>query len=208
MPLCRHSPCDTPTTGLCPAHTHRAWYAARDLPAAHADLHQLLGKTSPRSSDRVRSSRAAPVPIRLDVDALRGEIADELERWGEILADRAGATLPDSGRLTAAAQWITDNWHNLLNIPPAAHMVWTTGTDREVEFLDGVDAALRLGALHRRARGMLGTGLLVTPLPTPCPGCHTRLTRAAGADYVDCHGCGRLFTDAEYQRLVSLLVAA
>lgn len=65
------------------------------------------------------------------------------------------------------------------------------GDDLELVELDGVDAVLRLAALHHRAQSVLGLSESVTMLPDPCPHCGMRaLAPSRDQETVSCRGCG------------------
>ncbi|MFI9817594.1 hypothetical protein [Saccharothrix variisporea] len=72
---------------------------------------------------------------------------------------------------------------------------------REAVTKDGVEGALDLADLHRRARGLLGVTVRTYRLREACPECGVQaLTHVDGADVVDCGHCGVTLEWDEFRR--------
>ncbi|MGI5223479.1 hypothetical protein, partial [Nocardia sp. CA-290969] len=135
---------------LCRSCEEHAFADIRQLADDYADLAQA--RTEPTrigGGPKVSRSAELPVPIALIVDALMTEIDEEAARW----ARRLPGDGPD---LTV----ICSRLGTLVDLPVQTVTVWVPhpdgGDDVTRTVLDGVDAVLRLSALHRRAVKLLG----------------------------------------------------
>lgn len=158
--------------------------------------------------ERVSGTRTPPPPLRLDVDALMGELVGITAYWAAEVAAVVGLTTPprridgvqrarDGWALTLACAMLRPRITVLLALAPR----WVDGDPEPVE-LDGGDAALELFTLHHRTRSVLGRTRLVHRFREPCPHCAVKtLTRADGADAVLCDSCGQSLTLDEYEAL-------
>lgn len=184
-----------------------------DLARLFPLLQHAIVPGSSGAGERVSGSREAPLPVRVDLLDLG-------------LPPRSGVVHDPHGDQTGAVpiasvldQWVRD-WHETIGgnaplpVPTVPSLVgWLRSRDR-FEWALTYHAALDEFAREiRQMAGALRSALCVSR-PTikftiPCPRCEVRaLVRdAAGGDYVECAACHTLWTEAEYERLVRLLVA-
>jgi len=92
---------------------------------------------------------------------------------------------------------------DLIRQPAKEYTVWRSGRPRQ-EWLDGVDQALQIRVVFRRADGVIGfSRTAVTGRISPCPRCNLRtLVSVAGSDSVTCSNCGGVMPLDEYRRIV------
>jgi hypothetical protein len=176
--------------------------------SAFADIRQLdddwlllnRARTLPRSTTsgpKVSGSSERPVPINLAVDTLFTAITEETTRWERRLPGPLCSCLG-----------------TLIDLPPSLHIVWlphADGGDNIMEVtLDGVDAVLRLSALHHRAVKLLG---LDEPkdewLREQCHVCGmSALTSSLRTSLITCRGCRNVWDQDEFARLNNPMAAA
>lgn len=210
--------------GLCEACVRNVVDALNHLPGDVVELTMLLGRGDMAAETPVSSSRDLQVPIRLGVEALRAEIDDELQNWAEPVAEQLGVDWDTSAmghsriavRSQRAAALLANAAGVLLALPEQEHSAWENGEPQEdpdepgvqaTVIRDGVDGALALLDLHRRAYAAAGRTKLVHRLPTPCPWCDFQaLVRHNGADEVTCENCRRHIEERHYSWFVAVLV--
>lgn len=158
------------------------------------------GRTAPgdTTGDRTRHATgglAAPSPSPA-FDEL-----DELEAWArgwvEALADHLRHDAPSlrprvdgvpARNLTGHVRYLQGHATALLSAPFA------------------VDVGRETLAVAHRLERTAGHDRVRTRLAEPCPTCDVRaLVREDGLDYVECRACGRLWSEAEYDRLAVVL---
>ena len=151
------------------------------------------------------------VPVNVFSDALMHDIADAIYRCAAAITPN-----PAQSAQTAFAQFVTcrgivqRNIDTLLAAPPTKHLLWNrAGDDYLAEMLDGVQLALALVTLHRRAVSLVGVERPRERMPVPCPQCGSRqLGRDVNPDGIDddvsCRACGSSWTDQEYRRLTQV----
>ena len=206
-----------------------------DLPARYAQLYAELGNKGGNGlGERVTMTKEAPVPLRLDIDALMREIVDVLGSWDERVRVTAGLSFPDDedGRrrrdgtaLTAYVETLAVYLSTLLSLQPEpmrrdiplsevrpgdAGVVHVSAQYASVNRdLSGIDAGTEILALHRRCRAKLAETHRRDHLDVPCPGCDSLgLWRDAGSDFAaGCDQCGRQVTYDEYDLWVPQIAA-
>lgn len=209
---------------------HRAvMYALVALPARYADLRSKLGEKPPAHGDKIRLSRTAPVPLRLDYDALMYDVDATLTSWearvqtaAQLAASPAlAARRRHMFRVAAATRVLEAHFDLLLSLPPAvmtrlyplsAQLAVPPGATgcvhpyagfAEIHFqLDGPAAGRELLALNQRARSLLGE--TVPPrerlIGVPCKHCDALALEDALPEYKShCTECGHLLTEGEYR---------
>lgn len=198
----------------------------RDLPRLATDLLAIARDPSRSAGEPVSGSREKPLVLQVGIWSFVGLPApghpspankgwtpgDELCQVGEVpladalhtearaIADDLGVTVPkirrqaDAGDAVGAFVWfLLAQHHRAIGLP------WAD------EYLTAVHQLWSL------ARTYAQDWPLVHKLPAPCPYCWTlTLRRDNGASFVYCDthhgGCGRRWTEADYERLVLILV--
>lgn len=185
----------------------------RDL-AEIAELHALLPdalEPGRQGTQRVSGTREAPVPLRLDVLDLSLPL-----RGAEAVTDPYG---DQTGHLPVVAkldQWVLD-WRDTrdrgerLPVPTvyqltrwlANRLSWACDEHPAVD-----EFAREIVETLAALRGVHGLTRLRHRLPAPCPSCELlTVYRDDGADWIECGGCGRLWSEDEWARLVTVLAA-
>jgi hypothetical protein len=230
-------PCPEPAgdTPLCDAHLHRSSRAVGLLAYDYRDLEQLLPRPISQWSDRQLGPRGsaveAPVPLRLDVEALQRRIWHLSTTWAEILSDRHRLSdAPTNVRAGYAVFWavgiLSPRTDNLARLGPTqmADYPDTDGTvfgslkpavlgryPRTVVLstITGAQGLLDLAEAHSHARSMLGLTEPVYSLPGHCQnrGCgRAELRVTDGSDTVWCDRCGTQMTRDDYDRYGNLFL--
>lgn len=194
---------ETPDS-LCRACESHAFDAVRQLASDYSYLAGArLEGCGHGSGPKVSGSSERPIPIPLAVDTLMTAIDEESARWAR--------RLPGEGpELTV----ICSQLGTLVTLPPQTVTVWVPhpdgGDDLGEAVLDGVDAVLRLAALHHRAVKVLG----LEPdrdekLNEPCHVCGwSTVTASVRTELVTCHRCHNVWHQDEFARLNNPLAAA
>lgn len=202
--ICRTTNCRTvpepgyADRGPCVRHEQDARTAIDALPDDHTNLLPLVWDKTKRGN--------APTGVfgphdecDWNIDALAGEIAYAAVQWGEIVADRARLSTP--GDVRAACQVLGAHFLALIATPECT----VVGYDRTIGYLDGLDAAIWLTSLHRRAVAYIGVTTRTRRLPGVCPACNSpTLDHNDGADLVRCARCRKVWTWKEYDLHVEL----
>ena len=147
------------------------------------------------------------VPVNVFSDALKHDISDAMYRCAAAITPN-----PEGPAQTPFAQFVTcrgivqRNIETLLAVPPKKHLMWNRAGDNYIaEMLDGVDLALALVNLHRRACALVGVERPRERMPVPCPQCESRqLGKNAGSTDVDCRSCGSVWSESAYHRLTQI----
>lgn len=175
-------------------------------------LNALFLVPTEHAGSEIRSGiPGSQVPVNVFSDALMHDIADSIYRCAAAITPN-----PAQSAHTAFAQFVTcrgivqRNIDTLLAAPPTKHLLWNrAGDDYLAEMLDGVQLALALVGLHRRAVSLVGVERPRERMPVPCPQCGSRqLGRDVNPDGIDddvsCRACGSSWTDEEYRRLTQV----
>lgn len=204
--------------GLCPTCTRVTAYAISELPRDYVNLTEALQHGDAGLVELVVASKDLPVPVRVNVAALRTDIVRVAVTWAEPVAEKLridwDSTLMDrharSGFvLQRASRLLARNMPVLLALRDVEIQVWAdNGTYSNIEPRDGLDGATELIDLHHIARAALGHTKLVYQLPAPCPNCdYLALVRDNGDGYVHCRNCRLEWPEEDYRRL-TLVIAA
>lgn len=196
-------PAEATSRGLCLACERHGYYAIGRLPYVYVDLATQLGVTYPSQGggSGVRVVRAeAPLPLRLEVEALMTKIKKTLETWERDVRFQAklSVTSQASARsgfvVQRAAVTLTTHYSVLLalRLPASA--------------LDGVDGVVALTGLHHRGLSLAGRTELWEWRELPCPGepvsngCGKyQLGQLIGSEKVECASCHWWCTLDEYR---------
>lgn len=126
---------------------------------------------------KVASSPTAAVPLNLHA-------LDVLNDLDQVLEQARGYTIA-----------------NLIRQPAEMSRLWISGV-LKVGYIDGVDKALAVGIVWRKADSIIGISILWEQRHAPCPKCELRTLRSfAGTDYISCSDCGATLTREEYGAL-------
>lgn len=182
--------------------------------SAFADIRELgqdyqllsvarIESRSHASGPKVSGSSERPILISIAADTLMTAINEESARWAR--------RLPGEGdELTV----ICSQLGTLVDLPPQEVTVWIPhpdGGDNTMRIiLDGVDAVLRLAALHQRAMKVLDVGPeRDEKLDDPCHVCGwAAITASVKTELVTCHRCHNVWHQTEFARLNNPLAAA
>jgi hypothetical protein len=209
--------------GLCDGCRRDLEHALNHLVGDVVELTMMIGRVGSTGDVLVSSSPELQIPLQVNVEALRAEIDSELQNWAEPVAEKLGVEWDTEAtsrcrmavRVQRAAHLLTRAVDTLLALPPTEHPAWEQGLpvwDRElgcqeVTVRDGVDAAISLIDLHRRAYVMLGRTKLVHRLSPPCPWCdHKELVRHNGEGHVTCEHCHRIIEEKHYDWFAAVLI--
>ncbi|GAA5096734.1 hypothetical protein [Nocardia iowensis] len=166
-------------------------------------------KLQPPPKDRapkVTHTALYSVPIRLDIDTVQSAIEDETLTWTITLT--RGEPLPTSRTLCVrrCVSTLSANLGTLVDLPRRQRWRMTPladgGDEPQSVDLDGVDAVLKLAALHHRAREVLGLNETRIWLPDPCHVCGVKaLTSSPDQETVTCQSCRTVWAKEEFARL-------
>lgn len=164
-------------------------------------LGQLVIEPSTGPTSEIRSPSPTPsLPIDIHDDALKVEL--------ETVVGHAAAAISDNPpqAFVTAVTLVEDNLDVLLRAPRHPVVMWNRSGDQRVRIdVDGIDIALKLSSLHRRARMILGVDRGKDRMPVPCPRCEARkLVRFHGEDGVLCEACLGRWTDDDYRYLTMI----
>lgn len=155
-----------------------------ELPVIRDALRLYIGEMSTSNhGSKVKSTPSMTTPLNVTVLDLIDDIEEVLSFCGNFRVD------------------------NLVRQPSKECTVWRSGRRRQ-EWLDGVDRALQIRAVFKRADRVIGfSRQAVTHRIHPCPKC-TRQTMIsiAGTNTVTCASCGGTTTMDEYKRIVLIRV--
>jgi hypothetical protein len=155
-----------------------------ELPVIRDALRLYIGELSTSNhGSKVKSTPAMSTPLNVAVLDLINDTEEVLTYCGNSRID------------------------NLIHQPSKECTVWRSGRQRK-EWLDGVDRALQIRAVFKRADRVIGFSReAVTHRIHPCPKC-TRQTMVsiAGTNTVNCISCGGITTMDEYKRIVLIRV--
>ena len=175
---------------LCRPGFQRLEQQLAELPALAGWLHANLAAagSSSLNPDKVNGSRDRPLLIRATIHDHITDIRTVLTSWAALVAEERQLVGPRSSEVTNTAPFLV------------AHLGWAT---KQV-WID--DLAGEVGDLHRHAHQLCPSRPATHRLPAQCPTCEqTQLTRADGDDRIECQSCGRLWSEDEYHRLVTVL---
>ena len=174
-------------------------------------LNNLFLVPTEHAGSEIRSGAPkSQVPVNVVSDALMHDIGDAIYRCAAAITPN-----PEGSAQTPFAQFVTcrgivqRNIEALLAAPRTKHLLWNRSGDNYIaEMLDGIDLALALVNLHRRACALVGVERPRERMPVPCPQCESRQLgrdiNPTGPSDVNCRACGSSWTDAQYRRLTQV----
>ncbi len=202
---------------LCPDCLRAGERAASHLVLDYRDLARYLPKFPTQAMDgQPGGSGDAPIPIRVDVEALQRTIWWVTTAWAEVLAD--------VDKLSALSKRVRDGW--AVNwacdiISPRVEKLATVGERELADYpifdeeqatrhrnvtlvaISGAQGILDLMFLHDRARSWLGLTRRIKQLPGRCQvkSCaRDELRQEEGSDTVWCNHCGHSMPYDDYER--------
>lgn len=196
---------------LCRGCIRRAQYAIEDLPFYYVALHISLGETSRSGGAKVSSTPVPAIPIDQHRFALMAAISENLDRAAEIVSDALNCDPPTGKvgrRLENAARMVSTNIDKLLASGDVPLWVWErcdsrcgkkgcdAGEHLRISDRDGIQTALALRDLHRRARSTIGEFEKVIRIEAPCGECGApSLQQNPTTGTVSCKDCGHEWTE-------------
>ena len=161
------------------------------LPAAHDQLRTVLAGSSRNPTDGSKPTKGnPPVPLNLDAHDHLEHMHHTITSWTRLVCEERGLRGPDRNTVAALAPWLLAQHDWLIDQP------WAP------------DLADELRDLNRHTNTLTRSQPRQHRLPAPCPTCNEQqLTRWDGADHITCDSCGRVWTEADYTRLVLVLTS-
>lgn len=125
---------------------------------------------------KVSATKEPASPLNLAAEALVGDIGEVLSRVGNYLI------------------------RDLVSQPAKKFKTWRRDTEQIVHW-DGVDLALQVGAVYRKAMKLLGFERQWQRRTAPCWSCDLPcLGQLSGSETVECSNCGERKTVTDYQQ--------
>lgn len=202
-------------SGLCEGCVRRIQYAVEDLPADYVALHVSLGEASGAGGMKVNSTPTPAIPIDAHKFAVMTAISENLDRAAEIVSEALNCGPPQgktAPRLGKAARMVASNLPKLLAAGEVDCWVWErcdqrcgrngcdAGEHLRLSERSGVQIALALREVHRRARGIIGELEKILRVPTPCPSCGAMfLHQEPKTGEVFCRDCGMSWSEDLHQ---------
>ena len=224
--LSRDRTTNTPGTAergpLCDADLTHATAGIALLTCDYRDLEQLLPRpVGQRGDGQPSRGGEAPIPLRLDVEALQREIWWLTTAWAEVLADRHRLSDPpmrirDGYAVEWAVRILSPRVEQLARITDVQMASYPRPDDTTTRFrtvtltyVPGAQGVLDLSRAHQRARSVLGLTEPVYVLPGYCRsrGCgRPQLRVKGGSDTVWCDYCAAVMTRDDYDRYGNLFL--
>lgn len=219
--------------------------AVDDMAETWAALHMAIGDSDRRMGQKVSGSHSAPINVNTDVDALKSEIAQWLVAAASAVAEQINCTGPkprnssdtEQARIVAVCtDLVGPNIDILLSLGSCEVAVWLGADDTDypgesvryesdfgpvyipntwIDDFTGVQVALHLVELRRRARKLLALTDDHNRLPLPCPRCnaqrsltrrHERLPGHKEIDQISCANCKLDWPYEQYRNLTLIWV--
>lgn len=198
-------------SGLCDACVRRIQYAIEDLPADYVALHVSLGEASTAGGMKVNSTPTPAIPIDAHKFAVMTAISENLDRAAEIVSEALNCE-PPSGktapRLGNAARMVAANLPKLLAAGDVSQWIWEkcdqrcgkngcdAGEHLRLSDRNGIETALALREVHRRARGIIGELEKILRIERLCGECGApRIYQDPATNIVFCKDCGHDWTE-------------
>jgi hypothetical protein len=224
--------------GLCDACTRYVGYTITSLAGAIPDLSKLLEPATairyqdPELPVRHHKISSPQTPIRISVLALQEKIDHEISSWTSMVAAHHQLRWDQHTmqvhtrrpfRVSAGCELLRRNLTQFLAMPPRTYPARSTterrgdGHDPDTTIRsrddlwttrDGIDAALELIELDRRATRFAGRHP-GDKVPTPCKRCHRRaLYREHHLNKIHCRVCHEEYTDDEHDEFMGAVYKA
>lgn len=198
-------------SGLCDGCTRRIQLAVEDLPFDYVALHVALGESTQGGGGKVSSTPTPAIPIDANKYSLMTAISENLDRAAEIVSDALNCDPPSGNvaqRLSRASRMVSTNLPKLLAADDVPLWIWEkcdtrcgkNGCDAGEHFRlsdrNGIQTAIALRDLHRRARRTVGEFEKVIRIEHPCGECgEPSLQQNPTTGAVSCKACGHEWTE-------------
>lgn len=144
--------------------------AAQDAVRLFIGIKPVTAQTS-----KIAGTKEPASPLNLAAETLVGDIDEVISRVGNYLV------------------------RDLVSQPSSRHKAWR-GDCEQIIFWDGVDLALQIGSVYRRAMNLLGFEAQWQRRSAPCWSCKLpSLGQLSGSETVECSSCGERKTVSDYQ---------
>lgn len=161
---------------LCHTCVRRLQNQLDELPTIRDALRLYLVRGGDSAQTKVASSSEPAPPLNVHVRDLIDEIDDVIDRTDGLTADA-------------------------LTRQPAMQFKLWRGGGWKMDYLDGVQRALEIATVWRKADGIIGMTRPWQQRLAKCARCNTRtLGNFVGSDTVTCSSCGGSMTRDEYER--------
>jgi hypothetical protein len=204
-------------TALCPDCLFAGEQAAAQLVLDYRDLARYLPKFPTQAMDgQPGGSGEAPIPIRVNIEALQRAIWWVTTAWAEVLADlehlsHLSKRVRDGWAVNWACGILEPRVHKLALLGPQQLADYPLCADEDavrhrsvvLAEITGAQGILDLMWLHDRARSWLGLTKRVKHLPGRCQQKHCardELQQVEGSDTVYCNRCGHTMPYDDYER--------
>lgn len=185
--------------GLCDACVDSAQYAIDDMIETWLTLHISIGEASRSQDQRVTTSKAAPININIEADALKVSIVEWLTAAAAPVSEALNIEPPQpcsnsdtehARTIIACTRILGPNIDKLVSLPAGDVMVWLSAGETQypgerfyidengtphngiqITTMTGAELALRLTRLRGKARSFLLLTNPVDKLVLPCPRC-------------------------------------
>lgn len=162
---------------LCQACIDSTQKQRKQLPAVRDAVKIFIGiKPVSAQLSKIAATRQPATPLNLAAETLVSDIDEVLSRVGSYLI------------------------RDLVSKPPERFKTWR-GDVEQLVYWDGVDLALQIGVVHRRAVKLLGFEAQWQRRSAPCWACGLPLLgQLTGSETVECSGCGVRKTAGDYEK--------
>lgn len=162
---------------LCGACVEAIQHHRERLPAYQDGVRLLVGiKPVSAQQSKVAASRQPQSPLNLAAETLVTDIDEVLSRVGNYLV------------------------RDLISQPSARFKTWRRDVE-QIVYWDGVDLALQIDAVYRRAVKLLGFEAQWQRRSAPCWNCGLPcLGQFTGSDTIECSSCGERRTTDDYNK--------
>lgn len=162
---------------LCHACINKLQEQLDQLPTIRDVLRLYLTHSGVSAQTKVAFSSEPAAPLNVSTLDLIDEIDDVIDRTeGMRIAD-------------------------LVRQPPMQFKLWR-GRGWRMDYLDGVQRALEVGKVWKKADDIIGMSRPWQRRMAPCPKCDLpTLGNFAGSDTIQCSNCGGMMTRTEYERI-------
>lgn len=189
----------TQETGLCHDCTADTQYAVDEMIETWLALHIAIGDPNRGNNQRVTTTRAAPINLNTEADALKVAIVEWLVAAAARIAEtlniddphpRNNSDTEHARTILACTRILAPHIDRLVSLPADDVNVWLTANEtqypgewfyvdeqgiphrgRSIVTMNGAELALKLIQIRRKARSFLALTTPIDKLSLPCPRC-------------------------------------